>query len=147
MNKKYELTDEAIEVDGHTLHRIKALKDFGDVKTNDLGGYVESTQNLSTSDKSWIFDTAMVYDHARVNRNSIVHDSAKVYDFAKVTNKASVGCDIELCGHTMICGYRKKTLLSFFKCKDGRIRVSIVLALGSLIWGTMWMFLWYNKPV
>ena len=26
--KKYELTDEVIEHNGHTLHRIKSLKDF-----------------------------------------------------------------------------------------------------------------------
>ncbi|EJF84065.1 hypothetical protein MCU_00733 [Bartonella elizabethae Re6043vi] len=39
MEKKYELTDETIEVDGHTLHRIRALKDFGDLKTGDLGGF------------------------------------------------------------------------------------------------------------
>ena len=30
--KKYELTDETIEVYGTALHRIKALKDFGNVK-------------------------------------------------------------------------------------------------------------------
>ena len=39
-NKKYEiLMDEknTIEWEGHTLHRIKALKDFGDVRKGELG--------------------------------------------------------------------------------------------------------------
>ena len=53
---KYELTDETIDVSGTTLHRIKALKDFGNVKKGELGGYVkkgelggyvESEYNLS----------------------------------------------------------------------------------------------------
>ncbi|UNF40277.1 hypothetical protein MNL09_07520 [Bartonella krasnovii] len=30
--KKYELTGETIEVGFKTLHRIRALRDFGDVK-------------------------------------------------------------------------------------------------------------------
>lgn len=34
--KKYELTDETIEVYGTALHRIKALKDFGNVKKESL---------------------------------------------------------------------------------------------------------------
>ena len=36
--KKFELTNDVIEIDGITLHRIKALKDFSDVKAGDLGG-------------------------------------------------------------------------------------------------------------
>ena len=33
MDKKYELTDETITIDGtKVLHRIKAIKDFGCVK-------------------------------------------------------------------------------------------------------------------
>lgn len=32
MEKKYELTEDTTEVKGKTLHRIKALKDFGFVK-------------------------------------------------------------------------------------------------------------------
>ena len=47
MNKKYELTDECINFYGRKLYRIKALVDFYDVKSGDLGGYVESYNNLS----------------------------------------------------------------------------------------------------
>lgn len=38
MKKKYELTDQTINVDGRTLHRIKALRDFSDVQAGELGG-------------------------------------------------------------------------------------------------------------
>lgn len=37
--KKYKLTEETLEIDGHTLHRIVALRDFGEVKKGDLGGF------------------------------------------------------------------------------------------------------------
>lgn len=39
MKKKYELTDQTIDVDGRTLHRIKALRDFSDVLAGELGGW------------------------------------------------------------------------------------------------------------
>lgn len=47
-NKKYELTDITKEYMGRTLHRIKALRDVDvSVKAGDLGGWVESEDNLS----------------------------------------------------------------------------------------------------
>lgn len=47
MEKKYELTEETLAVDGHVLHRIKALRDFGEVKKGDLGGFIEKESNLA----------------------------------------------------------------------------------------------------
>ena len=43
-----------------TLCRIKALKDFGDVKAGDLGGYIEDYKNLSHDGNCWIYDNAKV---------------------------------------------------------------------------------------
>lgn len=37
--KKYRLTAETMCFDGVMLHRIKALKDFGDVEAGELGGW------------------------------------------------------------------------------------------------------------
>lgn len=51
MNEKYELTEEFKEI--KTLrgkikvYRIRALRAFADVKKGDLGGFVETRQNLS----------------------------------------------------------------------------------------------------
>lgn len=53
-SKKYVLTDEVIEFNGIKLYRIRALKDFKDVKAGDLGGYVESEDNLSQSGTYYI---------------------------------------------------------------------------------------------
>ena len=44
--KKFELTSETIIFLGKTLFRIKALIDFGNVKSGDLGGFVEKEENL-----------------------------------------------------------------------------------------------------
>ena len=41
MEKKYKLTEETINVNGKTLYRIEALKDFSDVQQGEKGGYVE----------------------------------------------------------------------------------------------------------
>ena len=70
--KKYELTDEIIVKYGSTLHRIKALKDFGNVKTGELGGYIESGSNLSQEGNCWVCGNAEVYDNAEVCGNAEV---------------------------------------------------------------------------
>ena len=44
--KKYELTNETKKVGSVTLHRIRALKDFGNVVKGELGGWLESEANL-----------------------------------------------------------------------------------------------------
>ena len=46
MERKYELTDETIIRDGRILHRIRAVRDFADVKAGELGGWIEKESNL-----------------------------------------------------------------------------------------------------
>ena len=89
-NKKYKLTDETINVCGYILHRIKALIDFGNVKAGDLGGYIESEDNLSHDGNCWVYDDAKVYGNAVVGDNAMVYDNACVYSNAKVFGKAKV---------------------------------------------------------
>ena len=88
--KKYELTDTTITVDGHILHRIRALRDFGDVKIGDLGGYVETGFNLSHGGRCWIYDSGAVYGDARVLDDASVSDGARVYGRAMVYNYARI---------------------------------------------------------
>ena len=61
MEKKYMLTDETTTIKGRTLHRIKALKDFGEVKAGDLGGFIEREENLSQEGNAWVGDYAKVF--------------------------------------------------------------------------------------
>ena len=57
---KYELTNESINHLGITLYRIKALKDFNNVRKGDLGGYIEKESNLSQNDNAWVSGNAWV---------------------------------------------------------------------------------------
>ena len=94
MNKKYELTDETINHYGTVLHRIKALRSFGDVKAGDIGGFVESEDNLSQEGNCWIYDDAIVKDKAKVLDIAEVKGNAQVLDHAIVTNGIIVGSTI-----------------------------------------------------
>ena len=86
--KKYELTTNTEMCFGRRLYQIKALKDFGDVKAGDLGGYIEKEENLSQDGIAWVFDNACVYCDAKVYGNAQIHDIARVYDHAEVCGKA-----------------------------------------------------------
>ena len=59
--EKCKLTNESIEHFGHTLYRIEALKDFGDIKKGEKGGYIEKEDNLSQDDNAWVYGNAEVY--------------------------------------------------------------------------------------
>ena len=90
--KKYEL----IPSDKEGLFRIKALKCFGGVMIGEIGGYVESENNLSQLGDCWIYDNAIVHGNAVVVGKAIVCDNAKVYDNAQI------------CGNAQIWGYGQK---------------------------------------
>ena len=90
MTKKYEFTDNTKEVDGHTLHQIKALKAFGDVEKGELGGWVENYNNLSQLGIAWVYGDALVYDNAKIYHDASVYDNAQIYDSAMVYDNAQV---------------------------------------------------------
>ena len=66
----YKFTDDTKVVDGHTLHRIIAVEDmpWNNVKAGDLGGWIESIDNLS--DEAWVYDDASVYGNAKIYDNA-----------------------------------------------------------------------------
>ncbi|MDD9334284.1 MAG: hypothetical protein PV354_11755, partial [Bartonella sp.] len=66
ISKKYEFTNETKQVGDVTLYRIRALRDFGDVKAGDLGGFIEKEDNLSHDGNCWVYDKARVFQNARV---------------------------------------------------------------------------------
>lgn len=90
MEKKYKLTDETIEVEGKTLYRIDALKDFCEIKNGDKGGFVESEDNLSHEGNAWVYDDACVYDNAFVTDDALVYDNARVYNDARLSDNSRV---------------------------------------------------------
>ena len=64
--KKYRLTEETTKVGNRTLYRIQALRDFGNVKEGDIGGYIESEKNLSQDGNAWVSGDARVYGNADI---------------------------------------------------------------------------------
>ena len=68
---RYKLTEDTKVVAGVTLHRIQALKSFGDVTEGDLGGWVESEANLSHLGDCWVFGNALVSGNAHVHTGTI----------------------------------------------------------------------------
>ena len=97
MEKKYQVTNDTIEFNGRTLHRIRALKDFDGVKKGDVGGFVESEWNLSQYGNCWIYDDAMCMDNATVKGN------AKMYDNAVICSRGGILDNVKMYGKSVIC--------------------------------------------
>ena len=110
--KKFELTSETRVHLGTTLYRIKALISFGNVSAGDLGGFVEKEENLDQFGSSWVSDNAWVYGDARVDGNARVDKISSVFWISAI-------------------GSRNDTS-TFFKCNDGKIRVSCGCFFGDL---------------
>ena len=100
MEKKYELIPSDIE----GLFRVKALKDFNNVKKGDIGGYIQSEINLSQLGDCWIYDNAKVYDNAIVCDNVQVWNNAQIYGYAVVVDNAKVCDNAEIGGKARIEG-------------------------------------------
>lgn len=116
-DKKYELTDATIYADGEgtkILHRIRALKDFSDVKAGDLGGLVESEDNLSQEENCWVYD------------------DSKVYEDAKVCGNVKIKGDTEVLGYAIICG---EVVVNDSIVKDDAIITGFAQILKSKIFG------------
>lgn len=91
MVKKFELIkNDYINFYGRKLCRIRALIDFSDVKTGDLGGYIEKEGNLAQEGNAWVYDKACVYGNAKICRDAKVYGNALVYDNAYISDNARV---------------------------------------------------------
>ena len=104
MEKKYELTNETFNYGGHILHRIKAVRDFNCIKVGELGGWVESEDNLSHEGNCWVYDDAKVYDNAVVKDNAKVCGHAVVYDNAGVKGDAQVTYLAKVYSYALVFG-------------------------------------------
>ena len=103
--KKYELTTNTKMCFGRKLYQIKALKDFGDVKAGDLGGYIEKEENLSQDGIAWVFGNAYVYGNARVYDDAYVYGNTLISGNAQVFGNACVFGDAKVFGNTCVFDY------------------------------------------
>ncbi len=102
--KKYELTEETFTVFGKTLYRIRAVRDFGSVKTGEFGGYIEKEENLSHFGNAWIYGDAWVYGDARVSGNAWIYGDARVFGNARVSGNARVYGNAKVYGDARVSG-------------------------------------------
>ena len=103
-NNKYRLIPEDCKINyGRKLYRIEALKDFGVVKAGELGGYIESENNLSFDGEAWVCENAEVFDDARICNDALINGNARIYGNAIVSNKAAVGGNALIYGNALIC--------------------------------------------
>lgn len=102
-NKKFRLlTDDIIFWKAHTLYRIQYKKDVCDfISAGDLGGYLESIDNLSEEGDCMVIGDAKVWGNSTVSGNarvsggaqiynSNISDNARVFDYAEVSD-TSIG--------------------------------------------------------
>lgn len=93
-----------------TYGRPVAYRDFGDVCQGDIGGYVDSEDNLSHDGTCWVYDRARVTGGARVYGDAKIYDralitgNAHVFDDARVFENAVVEGNAIVCGHARIIG-------------------------------------------
>ena len=143
-DKKYEFVDGyTIEHNGITLKRIRANVAIGlTVSAGDLGGYIQSEENLSRMDDAWVFDNAWVSDNARVFGNAWVFGDARVFGDAWVFGNAWVFGDARVFGNAWVendksifwatkVGNDNDTLTAF-KNKDGKITLVHGCFVGSI---------------
>ena len=90
MEKKFELTEETKIVNGATLHRIRALKDFHDVKKGELGGWIEKEKNLSHEGNCWIYNNACIMNDACVMNDACMFDNTKMRDYSRMYGNSSM---------------------------------------------------------
>ena|ERR1022692_237313 len=117
--KKYELLEgDCIKAGERTVYRIRALRDFADVRRGDLGGYIESEESLDQDGDAWVADVAQVYGpHGCVRGNGrvsgeawvlgLVEDNAQICDLVVVGEAAHVGGSTIVCADEIVRGEEK----------------------------------------
>ena len=115
MEAKYQLFGNPVIVEGrkgriHELRHVKALTRFKtatghEVQPGDIGGYIESEDNLSQTGGAWVDQWAQVYGEAKVYGDAYVGGSSQVYDQAKVGDEVQLLDITRVCGTSVLAGH------------------------------------------
>jgi NDP-sugar pyrophosphorylase family protein len=149
IEKKYELlSGEQFGTDAFCF-RIRALRDFADVKAGDLGGYVQYEDTLSHEGNCWIYDGCMVFGGSSIIGDVQVKGESYVFqsmlwenvviegrsEITKCTMKDNVRVSSGVVGSSWCCGNAIiEGHVSFSHIggnahvkKDADVRVAVVL--------------------
>jgi hypothetical protein len=133
---KYELTSNTPKKGDVTLYQIKALKSFGDIKSGELGGFIEKESNLDQSGNAWVFGNAQISGNAKVYGNAEVSGNAKVYGNAMIFGSAWVSGTAKVSEptHIFACGPigSRNATTTFYRVRGNKIDV-----LCGCFWGSI----------
>lgn len=105
--RHYEMTNESMVYNGHTLYRIKSRSNFfvdrTFVKAGMLGGWIEKYDNLNGM--AWVDNEAKVFGDANVSGNALVREYAVVCDNAIVRGNSIVGSYAYISGYALVDMY------------------------------------------
>lgn len=124
MNRYYELTDETIEFDGHTLHRIVCTESFRNVLKGTYGGFIEGYKNLKGT--AWVDGAAKVYNGAVVSGQALVAGHACVNRYAYISDRAVVDGNAYVSGNSVLIGGDVCIYGSVIVRSSSRFRLDII---------------------
>jgi NDP-sugar pyrophosphorylase family protein len=85
------------------VFQIKALRDFGDVKAGDIGGWISSPECLDLYEGNcWVEPNAIVSE-STVRQNAIIKDNAVVDELADVAGEAIIKDNAKISGSVRVC--------------------------------------------
>lgn len=96
------LKDDTKVVNGVTVYRIVALKDFADVEAGDKGGYIESEKCLEQEGACWVYDEAVILGESNLEQNARVHGGAVVKGHCYLTGECSIFGNVTLDGRIIV---------------------------------------------
>ena len=115
---KYELDFNDYKlVENTKVYRIIALKNFGNVKAGDKGGYIKK-DNLSHEGNCWVFDNAIITDNAFVKENAMINDNVIVKGCAKITDNAVISMN-QTVSNGVVKTDLSKNLIENIRCQTG----------------------------
>jgi UDP-3-O-[3-hydroxymyristoyl] glucosamine N-acyltransferase len=94
MTRKYSRINQSFYLsDGRRVVRIIALRDFRNVRSGTIGGFIEHDENLSHDGDCWVADNAIAAGQSRVTQNAILRDRAMIDDYVAVSGSAIIQDD------------------------------------------------------
>lgn len=102
----------------HGLRRVIAIRDFSDVKSGDIGGWVSSAHNLSHAGNCWVYDEAMIHNLAAVREDAVVMHDANMYHESVVFGHATICNEVIVWGRARISGFAILQNRDLVGCRD-----------------------------
>ena len=101
MSKKYELLRQNPYND---LYQIRALREFGNVRAGEAGGWIHSERDLSHNGNCWIHRFAHVCGDAVISDNALICDDVRIYDSVQISENACIRDEAKIFDYARIAG-------------------------------------------